>query len=211
MRKTSTALLIVCLGVSALAAEERIVGGPCEGCEAVFQGRPAALSSTARIAPKDEAGEPMILSGKVTRPDGAAAPGVIVYAYQTNAAGIYPTDERVRGQAAHRHGRLRAFAVTDASGAYRFETIRPAGYPGTDLPQHIHMHVVEPGRCTYWIDDVVFEDDPRLTPRQRTAHRHGRGGSGIVRPARSSGGAWEVRRDIALGAGIRDYEACGAR
>ncbi len=41
---------------------------------------------------------------------------------------------------------------------YRFETIRPASYPNTKFAQHVHMHVVEPGRCTYFIDGTVFTD-----------------------------------------------------
>ena len=194
----------------ALAASEPIVGGPCEGCEAVFHGRPARIATTARLAPPGEAGEPMILSGVVRTPGGAPAAGIVVYAYHTDARGVYPTDDALRGSAAGRHGRLRGFVRTDASGTYRFESIRPAGYPGTGIPQHVHLHVIEPGRCTYWIDDVLFEDDPRLTEAQRRAHDHGRGGSGIVRPTRAADGTWIVRRDIVLGAGIPDYPRCEA-
>lgn len=194
----------------AATVPETIVGGPCEGCEAVFEFRPAEIGPSARLAGPAEPGEPMVLSGVVRRAGGAPAPGILVYAYQTNAQGIYPADEASRGTAAYRHGRLRGFARTDASGSYRFQTIRPAGYPGTPIPQHIHLHVVEPGRCTYWIDDVVFDDDPRLTEGQRRAHDHGRGGSGLVRPDRDSNGTWLVRRDIALGAGIRDYARCSS-
>jgi protocatechuate 3,4-dioxygenase beta subunit len=195
----------------AAVASETIVGGPCEGCEAVFQNRPAEMGTTARLAGPDEPGEPMVLSGVVRTPDGSPAPGIIVYAYQTNAAGTYPTDDARRGTAAYRHGRLRGFARTDASGSYRFESIRPAGYPGTPIPQHIHLHVIEPGRCTYWIDDVVFDDDPRLTDEQRRAHDHGRGGPGVAHPRRDANGTWLVRRDIVLGAGIPDYARCTPR
>jgi len=108
-----------------------------------------------------------------------------------------------------RHGRLRAWAKTDAQGTYRFVTIRPGGYPNTDIPEHIHLHVIEPGRCTCYIDDVVFEDDSRLTPRPRAAHDRGRGGSGVIRPTRDSSGTWQARCDIRLGAGISDYAQCG--
>ena len=191
-----------------LLVAETVVGGPCEGCEAVFEGRPAALGSVARIAPPGENGEPLILSGTVRRPDGSPAPGIVVYAYHTDAAGLYPADPRAGGTASARHGRLRGFVRTDPEGSFRFETIRPAGYPGTAIPQHIHLHVVEPGRCTYWIDDVVFADDPRLTAAQRRSHDHGRGGPGLVSPTRRADGAWIARRDIVLGAGIRDYARC---
>lgn len=182
-----------------------IVGGPCEGCEAVFEGMPANLSETARIAAPNEPGEPLRIEGKVTHVDGTAAPGTIVYAYHTNDRGIYPKDESLRGQAAYQHGSLRGWARAGDDGRYQFETIRPAGYPTDSTPAHVHMHVIEPGRCTYYIDSIHFTDDPRLTPVHREAEDLGRGGSGIVTPSKDSGGTWRVQRDIILGAAISGY------
>ncbi len=193
---------------------EEIVGLPCEGCEAVFEGMPPAVSlaSRARIAPADTPGEAMRIEGTVFDREGRPAPGVIVYAYQTDAGGIYPTDDSMRGKAAHRHGTLRGWAVTDGAGGYRFDTIRPAGYPGTNIPAHVHMHVIEPGRCTYYIDDIMFERDPRLTPANRAMLAHGRAGNGIVMPSRGEDGMVLVRRDIVLGEMIPGYpEAAGAQ
>lgn len=186
-------------------AHEPPIGG-CGGCEAVFQGRPATLSASARIAGKNEPGEPLVLEGVVSNAAGKPQPGVIVYAYQTNAKGVYPPDARFRGQAAERHGLLRGFARTDRHGKYRFETIRPASYPGQSVPQHIHMHVVEPGRCTYFLDELRFTDDPLM--KGQAGEQHPRGGSGVVTPRRAGRG-WIVKRDIVLGAGISDYARCG--
>lgn len=190
------------------AAKVRVVGLPCEGCEAVFEGLPAELPARVRIGSADEPGEPMVIEGTVRRADGAPAAGIIVYAYQTDAGGVYPRDPRLRGAAA-RHGRLRAWAKTDATGRYVFDTIRPAGYPGTRIPSHVHMHVIEPRRCTYYIDDILFTDDERLTPQERAQASRGRGGEGIVTPRRESAGAWRVTRDIALGKNIPGYGQCG--
>ena len=201
-------MLALLLAFPAAAQNEKIVGAPCEGCEAVFQAQPAEIGAVTRITPADEPGEKLTLQGIVRGADGKPAPGIDVYAYQTNAAGLYPADEQMRGQAAHRHGKLRGFARTDAAGRYRFDTVRPGGYPGTDIPQHIHMHVIEPGRCTYYIDDVLFEDDTRLTPARRRAMSEGRGGPGVIKPQRE-GAEWRATRDIELGKGIRDYTACG--
>jgi protocatechuate 3,4-dioxygenase beta subunit len=178
---------------------------PCEGCEAVFEGLPATIDSNARIAPVDEPGQPMRIVGTVFDASGQAVPGVIVYAYQTDARGLYPAASSVRGQAAARHGRLRAWAQTDAEGSYSFETIRPGGYPGTEIPAHVHMHVIEAGCCTYYIDDILFEDDERLTPRRRRELVLGRGGDGVVAPQRDAEGVWVVRRDIQLGEQIPGY------
>jgi len=180
------------------------VGGPCEGCESVFERLPEEVPSSSRIAPTGEQGEPLVIQGRVTHRDGSPAPGTIIYAYHTDTEGIYPRDESLRGLAAYRHGRLRGWARADDNGKYRFETIRPGGYPGSDQPQHVHMHVIEPGRCTYYIDDIIFTDDPRLTPGLIEQYNHGRGGPGIVTP-RDEEGVWFVERDIVLGERIPDY------
>ena len=131
----------------------------------------------------------------------------VFYAYQTNAAGIYPTTDRSRGQASHRHGTLRAWAKTDSAGRYTIDTIRPSAYPGTDLPEHVHLHVIEPGCQSYYIDDVMFSDDPRLTKVQIAKLTLGRGGSGIGLPMKTKDG-WHVERDIKLGEKIPGHRVC---
>jgi protocatechuate 3,4-dioxygenase beta subunit len=209
----AASILAILFACSAHASpREVLVGGPCEGCEAVFEGRPAKLSMNARISPAGEPGEPLVIKGVVT--DAAKRPvaGVIVYAYQTDAQGKYPSTAAHERAAKHRHGMLRGFAQTDAQGRYAFETIRPASYPVPNAPpQHVHMHVVEPGRCHYYIDDLLFADDPRLTPEARRRMDRGRGGSGVATPVKVHPDTWSVRRDIVLGAKIADHHRCGAR
>lgn len=191
------------------AAREPIVGQPCEGCEAVFEGRPATLASTARIAPAGEPGQPLVVTGRVLDRDGRPRAGVVVYAYHTNDGGLYPPPATSVGAAGNRHGRLRGWAVSGADGRYAFETIRPGAYPTREAPAHIHMHVIEPGCATYYIDDVMFTDDPLLTPDARIRLSNGRAGSGIATPTRRDG-TWRVTRDIQLGRGVAGYPACGA-
>ena len=206
--RTISRLALPCLAACASdSGHEPLVGGPSENWEAVFEGLPSAIPERARIAPESEPGEPLHIEGLVTHLDGTPAPGTIVYAYHTDARGIYPTDERYRGREAYRHGRLRSWARADSSGRYRFDTIRPAGYPDSDEPQHVHMHVIEPGRCTDWIDSIWFQDDPRLTPQKIAQHDRRRGGSGIARPTRDGAGAWQVTRDIRLGEHVPGYPA----
>lgn len=178
-------------------AREPILGD-CEGCELVFVGMPAALDWQGRIAPANEPGEALVITGTVLTGDGSPAVGMIVYAYHTDAQGLYPP-------ATTHHGRLRGWVRTDARGRYRFETIRPAGYPDSDLPQHVHMHVIEPGCCTYYIDDVMFDDDPRLTASKRETLVTGRAGKGLTTPRRDARGRWTVTRDIQLGVAIPGY------
>lgn len=190
--------LLSAVVASGLGAEEPVLGGPCEGCELVFAGMPQGLEASARIAPEDEAGEPMRIEGTVTHADGRPAAGVVVYAYHTDASGIYPEAET-------RHGELRGWARTGEDGRFRFDTIRPGAYPGRTTPQHVHLHVIEPGIGTYWIDAIMFTDDPLLSGGRHRQVDSGRGGSGIVTPVRDHDGRWLVRRDIVLGEGVPGY------
>ena len=112
--RVAATIVVACAVLAAAACApaaadlEPIIGGPCEGCELVFEGIPPSPASEARIAPSDEPGEPLRIEGRVTDASGKPAAGVIVYAYHTDATGIYP-----RGST--RHGRLRAkvIGITD--------------------------------------------------------------------------------------------------
>lgn len=204
MLLVSVAILSAAVGPAvAQQADLPVLGLPCEGCEAVFVGMPDELSWRARIAPKDEPGEPMVVRGVVYDTDGDPAPGVIVYAYHTDATGEYPRAEEYSGWA-RRHGELRAWVRTEERGRYRFDTIRPASYPNQSIPAHVHMHIIEPDCCTYYISSIHFADDPLLTPEDRAEMVDGRGGSGLVQPRREDG-VWMVERDIRLGQGVPGY------
>jgi protocatechuate 3,4-dioxygenase beta subunit len=178
------------------ASREPVIGGPCEGCDWVYADIPAKLSSVARIAPTSEPGVPLIIEGVVKSARDAPVAKVIVYAYHTDRRGIYPA-------AGNRHGTLRGWATTDARGRYRFDTIRPGAYPGRNIPEHVHMHVIEPGAGTYYIDDLRFLDDPLLTEMNRRSFE--RAGNGLSMPVRRDD-VWHARRDIALGLNIPGYE-----
>lgn len=182
--------------------------GPCEGCELALLGVLELAPSTARLAPSDMDGDRLRIEGQVRDAQGRVAEGVIVYAYQTDATGRYPQPSGLP-PSLRPHGSLRAWARTDAQGRYAFDTVRPGAYPEQTEPQHVHMHVIEPGRCTYYLDDLVFDDDPLLTGRHRRAPAHARGGSGIVSP-RWDGERWQVRRDLQLGLNVHEYVHCGS-
>lgn len=150
----------------------------------------------ARIAGPNEPGERLQITGTVFQADSRKpSPGIIVYAYHTDAAGLYsrgtPETEWSR-----RHGLLRGWARTGADGRYSFETVKPAPYPGRRDPAHVHLTVLEQGRRPYWIDDIVFDGDFGVDDAYRR-ERENRGGSGIVRLARQDAG-WLARRDIVL-------------
>ncbi len=184
-------------------ANLKIVGTPCEGCELALVGMPQQIPSTTRIAPKNEPGTALVLHGQVTFQSGKPASGIVIYAYQTDAKGQYRDASRLT-----RHSRLRAWAQTDANGNYRFLTIRPGAYPDGSEPQHIHLHVIEPNRCTYYIGDVLFADDPKLSQAKIAVEQQARGGSGMVLPVRDQQGRWLAQRDIVLGLQVPGYQAC---
>jgi len=187
--------------------------GDCPGCLGAgpYEGMPPKLTSVARIAPLGEPGEPLVITGRVFAPDGKPRAGVIVYAYHTNQHGIYPPPDPPRSQESNFHGRLRGWALTDAKGRYTFETIRPASYPDSTITQHVHMHIIERGCATYYIDEMIFTDDPffkRRTADEIARENPGRGGSGITTPKRDASGVWHVTRDIYLGRSVPGYQAC---
>jgi protocatechuate 3,4-dioxygenase beta subunit len=186
-------------------ARERIVGRPCDGCEHVFVGRPRVVETRARIAPLAAPGPSLRIDGRVVDATGRPVPGILIYAHQTDADGRYPD----RGDG-HPHGRLRAWVRSDAQGRYRFDTIRPGAYPGRTDPAHVHLQVLEPDRCTYYIDDLTFSDDPRNPAPTATERAAARGGSGYVVPTRGADGQWFATRDIVLGRRISGYDACAS-
>ena len=192
-------------GIASSAETVPIIGLPCQGCDEVFVGIPDSLSNSAAIAGADEPGVRLRIVGTVRDDQGQPAAGIIVYAYQTDAEGIYPGSNRRGDAGGSRHGQLRAWAQTDEHGGYEFTTIRPASYPNTRIPQHVHMHIIEPGCCTYYIGDILFSDDPLLTQARRERMSSERGGSGLVTPREAESGGLLVTRDIVLGARINGW------
>jgi protocatechuate 3,4-dioxygenase beta subunit len=175
-------------------------------CSGPYEGMPAAIPSRARIAPLSEPGEPLTIAGRVVGPDGRPRAGIIVYAYHTNRLGIYPPPVPARSTASDGNGQLRGWARTDVDGRYEFETIRPGSYPHTKNPQHVHMHIIEPGCGTYYIKELQFSDDPvrkQLTEEERKHQED----AAIETPRKMAQG-WEVTRDIRLGENVKGYKPC---
>jgi len=203
--KKSVVLVAVLLPLVACTQShpERSVGGRCENCELLYSGLPANIPSNGRIATEAEPGETLTIQGTVFHKDGKTpAKNVIIYLYHTDINGIYPRDKSQ--PSGNVHGRLRGWVKTDAKGTYSFTTIRPASYPNSRAPQHIHVIIKEDGIAPYWIDEYLFEDDPYLTEEEKSRQEK-RGGPGIVRLTKNSQGTWEGQRDIILGKNIPGY------
>jgi protocatechuate 3,4-dioxygenase beta subunit len=153
------------------------------------------LSWSTRIVSDQEPGEPLIVSGTIYSPDGRTPlEGITLYVYQTDATGRYSTSG-----GDNRNTRIHGQMKTNTQGRYEFRTIRPASYPGTKNPAHIHAYVSGPGYPEYWIDEYHFDDDPLVTNemRQRTANLTGTFNP-IIKTAKGSDGILRATRDIKI-------------
>jgi len=183
--------------------QNRLVGGGCEGCEAIFEYGNKELSAIDTLPNFDITDPKLKITGTVFLNDGKTpANNVILYIYQTNRKGVYETKGDEEGWA-KRHGFIRGWIITNEDGQYTFYTFRPASYPNRQEPEHIHITVKEPNVNEYYIDEYVFDDDPLLTQEKRSSLDN-RGGSGIVMPVWKDG-ILTIQRDIILGLSIPDY------
>lgn len=110
-------------------------------------------------------GQRIIVHGRLLDSDGRAIPQALLEIWQANAGGRYrhtldrwpsPLDPHFNGL-----GRV----VTDASGHYRFTTIRPGAYPWGNhdnawRPAHIHFSVFGRAFTQRLVTQMYFPDDP---------------------------------------------------
>jgi protocatechuate 3,4-dioxygenase beta subunit len=181
------------------------IGGPCEGCEAIHESPVTfyKLKHTDTLAGFFEPGEKLHIKGVVYNADNQTpAPGVIIYLYHNDNKGLYPTKGNEKGWD-KRHGYLRGWLKTNDKGEYECFTNRPASYPNSNNPQHIHITIKEPGKNEYWIDEIHFTDDPLLTA-QTKSHFQNRGGSGLVTLVKKNNMLYG-QRNIILGKNVPGY------
>jgi protocatechuate 3,4-dioxygenase, beta subunit len=133
----SLILIPLLLNFQCSGQSPKIVGGGCEGCEAIFEYGKKTLSPIDTLPGFDSTEPKLKLTGTVFHRDGKTpAQGVILYIYHTDRTGIYPKKGNETGWA-RRHGYLRGWIKTDQSGWYTFYTFRPGAYPGRTEPEHI--------------------------------------------------------------------------
>jgi protocatechuate 3,4-dioxygenase beta subunit len=126
-----------------------------------------ARSEKITLVTSQEPGTRITVKGTVMK-NGVPQPGLLVYVYQTSSKGWYSdTGAHVAmNEGDRRHARLFGYFKTDDKGNFAFETIKPHGYPGSDLPAHIHFEVFE-NVGDMFITELLFDDDERLTPAAR--------------------------------------------
>lgn len=189
---------------ASLINKNKIVGGGCDGCELMYVGMPTDIEPVGYSPGWTLKGRKLLITGTVYKLDGKTpAPNVVVYYWQTDDKGYYPTREGM-DKKAERHGYIRGWVKTDAEGKYSIYTVRPAPYPNEDMPAHIHTSIKEPTVGNeYYIDEFVFDDDKLLTGAKRKKLEK-RGGSGVLRVL-ISGEMQVAEHNIILGLNIPDY------
>ena len=127
--------------------------------------------STADVLKITTAGEPgkkIRVLGSVTDDDGNPVANALVYLYQTDYRGWYAADAPhvLTNEGDMRHARLFGYVKTDARGKFELFTVKPSGYPRSDLPAHIHVHIIATGYKAYGTE-FLFDDDERLVGKIR--------------------------------------------
>lgn len=202
---TTLAILLVtvaCQGQTKISPL-REVGGRCEGCEALYEYGNKNSNNVDTIPGFKNFSPKMKISGTIYQKDGVTpAENVILYIYHTNPSGIYDNKGQTDNWIA-RHGIHRGWIKTDKTGYYEIYTFRPGAYPNRQTPEHIHLTIKEPNTIPYYIDDILFTDDAKLSS-EITSSQPNRGGNGIVTPVEKNG-ILVLKRDIVLGLNIPNY------
>ena len=157
---------------------------------------PEALSWKALLVTAGEPGTPLVVTGRVFAADGRTpVEGVTLHVYHTDARGLYSEHD---GDGKEPQPRLKGWMKTDALGRYEFRTIRPAPYPGTNNPSHIHTELYGAGYAQRWIPSYWFEDDQLVTAEMRAKYAGLGAFSPIVSTKRGADGVLVCARDIRL-------------
>ncbi len=180
------------------------VGGPCESCEIMYIDMPGNIDAVDTSAGWQEAGQKLLITGTVYKQDGKTpAPGIIIYYWQTGNNGLYSPAEGLN-EKAKRHGHIRGWMKTSHDGKYALYTLKPAPYPNSNNPSHIHPLIKEPNIANeYYFDEFLFDDDSLLTAEKRK-NLENRCGNGIVKTSLQNA-VLVAERDIVLGLNIPGY------
>ena len=122
-----------------------------------------ATTDVLKVSTTEEPGKKIRVKGMVTNTAGKPVAGALVYLYHTSSAGWYAADRPHVGgnEGDMKHARLFGYVKTDANGRFELQTVKPSGYPQSDLPAHIHVHVWADGYPNY-VSEFLFDDDERL-------------------------------------------------
>ena len=124
------------------------------------------------------AGEPLVFEGLVLTPGCRPVAGAVVDVWHCDEHGRYDNEGF----------RYRGHQLTDASGAFRFETIRPFRYLGRTA----HIHVRVQGEATRLLTTQVYFPDLEAANARDFIFRDDL----VMRLGRAGGGEWRGRFDF---------------
>ena len=160
---------------------QQIVGGGCDGCELMYVRMPEEILSEHTSIGWTEGKQKLILTGKVNQRDGKTpAHDVIIYYWHTDDNGLYSSNSETP-EDVKAHGKLRGWVKSDENGNYKIKTSRPASYPNTDIPQHIHLSIKEPDNENEYFADLYFDDDPLYLKHKKKYGKTDRAGTELLR------------------------------
>jgi len=133
--------------------------------ETLFRNLIEKYSNTGTISMATDTipGKKIKVFGTVKDSEGKPVAGALVYFYHTDSRGWYAADAPhvTQHEGDFRHARLFGYIKTDKDGKFEIHTIKAAGYPKSDLPAHIHVHVSASGYRSFGTE-FLFDDDERL-------------------------------------------------
>lgn len=182
----------------------KLVGSPCEGCEAVFEYGNKNLSPIDTLPGFYNAKQKLKITGIIYQPDGKTpAENVILYIYHTNEEGLYKDYGNETGLG-KRHGSNRGWIKTGKDGRYTFYTLKAASYPNSTIAAHIHPVILEPSGKYYYLEDFYFEGDDLLKEKHSNPSSP-RGGSKGLLTLNYEDDILITARDLILGKNIPGY------
>jgi protocatechuate 3,4-dioxygenase beta subunit len=115
------------------------------------------------ITPDNEPGKKIKVIATIKNEDGYPLANALVYLYQTDSRGWYAADAPhvLAYEGDIRHARLFGYVKTDNNGKFELHTVKPSGYPHSELPAHIHVHIIADGYRSL-VTEFLFDDDDRL-------------------------------------------------
>src|SRR6187200_2742039 len=125
-------------------------------------------AETISIATDTIPGKKIKVIGTVKSSEGKPIENALVYLYHTDSRGWYAVDAPhvSMNEGDMRHARLFGYVKTNKDGKFELYTIKPSGYPQSDLPAHIHVHIDANGFQSF-VTEFLFDDDERLVGKIR--------------------------------------------
>jgi protocatechuate 3,4-dioxygenase beta subunit len=117
---------------------------------------------TATLYGNTEQGNKIVIKGHIRNAAGAPLANAQLHVFQTDSRGYYTPLDSTAKKMGEPDARLFGFIITDSTGYFEIQTVRPASYPlqykGKTIPQHVHINVTAKSYAPKNMQ-MVFDDD----------------------------------------------------